>query len=511
MLKGNPVGIYFSQDSIDVVESSGRRCFKYYSLAIAAKQEARISGLVEEDRQRMVGNLNKSLREALIESRNVILTVAAENLVIRFFQMPPIPARELESAINFEARKYVPFSMQELISDYQTVNKKGQLGILFVAVKKSVLDFLLSVLQEAKLNLIAIEAAPFSLLRALKLAGQVDKSNLVIVNFNARENGDITILDSGFPVFSRDIKLIPGLPIGPEKGMDSVSSRLISEIRLSLEYYFRRQPYQKLIDKLVFISEGQLISKLKDSLSKELDLRTTTFSPADLLGKNEDVNLGLVTAFGASLRGNINTAVSLDLMKKVLKADRPKGEVMPRTAKRTLAIPILQSPVLKTLVICSLVISFVYLNGSKRIIMEKQALEKIKSQRKGVGFYTGLNLVDLKSMQDKFKTKTAALEKLVDNRIYLTNKLNVLANILPQGCWLTEISFQRQQDSMQFKLKGRSFLDSETEELAAINRLMANLKNETDFSQGFKDISLQYISRNKLSEWQVTDFEISCN
>ncbi|MFH1201945.1 MAG: pilus assembly protein PilM [Candidatus Omnitrophota bacterium] len=509
MLKGNQVGIYLSQGSIELIEAQAKQLARYYSLALPAKQEQAVD-FSQDDKLKMVVGLNKSIREALIETKDVILSIAAEKLVIRYFQIPVMPKAELDSTVNFEARRYIPFNIEELAFDYQSINLNKNLGILFVAIKRDFLDFIVSVFTEAKLNLLAIEPASFSLLRVLKLSRHIGKNNLVIVDFNPNEGGDITILEAGFPRFNRDIKFLPGLPLEMDEKLDSTSAKLITEIRLSLEFYFRRQPYQKFIEKLILVTQEDS-SELKDSLSRELGFPIVIVRPAELLiNIKEPMGLGLVKAYGASLRNKISLPFSIDLLKNIaVKTYKPKA-IFPKVAIKIDLLSLLKPELIRTLIICCLGVVLVYLFGLQKIILEKKNLESLRQKDKRAGYFSGLSSKDLKIMQENYEKKLSALETLAGRRIYLTKKLNTLASVLPDGCWLKDISFQKSPNSIGLVVRGSVYHEDETKEFGTVNQLLSRLKNDASFLEGFTEISLSRVNKNKAAKWIVTDFEISC-
>ena len=83
---------------------------------------------------------------------------------------------ELETGVQFEAKKYIPFKSEELISDYQhRVNKKTvKMDIFYVAAIKGVLERIIDALERCGLQVIGVEPAIFSLFRLLVMTKQFD-------------------------------------------------------------------------------------------------------------------------------------------------------------------------------------------------------------------------------------------------------------------------------------------------------------------------------------------------
>jgi len=141
---------------------------------------------------------------------NVVTAIPSEEVMVRYFQMPKIPKQEIETAVNFEAKHYIPFRMEDVVSDFQVLPSKtvhNSIDIVFVAVKKNTIEQYLNLLNTAGLRPIIIEPAPFSLMRVLNAAHQLNtKVNTAIVDIS-HTMLNINILRNGVPYIIRDVSV----------------------------------------------------------------------------------------------------------------------------------------------------------------------------------------------------------------------------------------------------------------------------------------------------------------
>ena len=212
----NSLGIYFGPKTITIVEANGKRLINN----IRISQSAISSGDLEEKvppELKTVTLFKDQLGKAKIEATEATVSLSGKDLIIRTFDLPTLPREELNSAINFEVRKYIPFKVEDLISDFQ-VKKidryKRKSLVLFVGIKKETLDNYISMLSQLDLKIDSIEYSAFSVLRLLKLANVRDKGVVGMLNIDLMEEDEVNfmVLEDGFPLFSRDITLVSAPP-----------------------------------------------------------------------------------------------------------------------------------------------------------------------------------------------------------------------------------------------------------------------------------------------------------
>lgn len=252
------LGIYFGTRLISIVETSGKRILN----SIQINRATFSTGGLEEkipDELKIVTAITDGLEKNKVRAREANLCLSGKDMIIRTFEMPMLASSELPNAVNFEVKKYIPFKVTDLVSDYQTLPDRASRKnlILFVGIKRETLDKYLSILEQIKIKTVFIEYAAFSMIRLLPLVGQANKGIIGLLNACLQEDEEInfTILLNGFPLFSRDINLsveIEDLSKLEKARLSEILEKLKTEIRVSLDYYKRKFPI-KTIEKIFFL------------------------------------------------------------------------------------------------------------------------------------------------------------------------------------------------------------------------------------------------------------------
>ena len=111
--------------------------------------------------------------EAKIKTRRVAFSIPDFSSVFTSFELPPMTREELPEAVRYEAHRYVPLPLAEVTLDWQVIEggvsnqKKEKLKILLVAVPNEVINQYRKIAEMTKLELLALEAEAFGLVRSL--------------------------------------------------------------------------------------------------------------------------------------------------------------------------------------------------------------------------------------------------------------------------------------------------------------------------------------------------------
>lgn len=149
------------------------------------------------------------VKEGRFKSKQVVSSVSGRSVIVRYINTPVMKAEELKSSMKFEADKYIPFEMDEVILDAEPLERdeeSGDMRVVLVAVKKDIVNEHVRLLQEAGLYPYIIDVDCFALGNAFEMAsvtanggvpprdredvGQVDESAE-----RAEEPGDLDEMD----------------------------------------------------------------------------------------------------------------------------------------------------------------------------------------------------------------------------------------------------------------------------------------------------------------------------
>ncbi len=507
------LGIYFGPKSISVVETKNKKVINHSEISNAAYAISGLETKVPEE-IKIVALLKETLRKNKIESKDATVMLSGKDLIIRTFGIPILPANELSGAINFEAKKYIPFKIEDLIFDFQThldrVNKSY--SVLFVGIKKEILEKYFSILNQLNIKIASIEYSPFSIIRLMELTGNKNKGVIGVINIDSKEGdgADFTVLENGFPLFSCDIKFTSSLQdisSATTLGQDVASiDKLKSEIRISLDYYNHKFPIKK-IKQMFLIGSFEYLPNIEVFL-QELNLQFRFIDPSKvILGKQPPFSLSFLKAYCGSMLAAIKSTVSINILSAWDKSKRLKAAVEhPSSVLLLLLTGVKLNPVV---VICALLIgSSGYVYGLVQKTPLQKELNRIVATHPGSKSMTSQSYDELGNTVSQYKSNIGVLDALLKQQLYLTPQLSVIPVILPKGLWLEIIIFSTTEKGGELNLTGRAYFDDRGKESVAVNNFLIALKKQECFRY-MKNMEIVSMDTAKFQEKTVTNFKIS--
>jgi len=130
------------------------------------------------------------LMEAKIKTRQAVFSIPDFSTFFTSFELPSMSQDELSSAVEYAARSHVPMPLSEVTLDWQITgqrtgaDQKTKTRVLLVAVPKEVINQYKHIAQLAGLELFALEAEVFGLIRAL--VAKESRETLAIIDIGAQ-------------------------------------------------------------------------------------------------------------------------------------------------------------------------------------------------------------------------------------------------------------------------------------------------------------------------------------
>lgn len=303
------------------------------------KAEVEDKEKLEQKKEKIVNAVNKAMKEADINERDVISSVAGQSVIVRYIEMPHMNKEELAGAIKFEAEQYIPFELENVELDYQVLEEKmahspDKMRILLVAAKKDLVIDHLSLLEKASLKPIAIDVDAFAMINAFEMIKSPAKEECVALINIGHSLTNINILRGGVPYFTRDIFLAGkdisdalakkfGLEFSQAeklkrdrgnvtasdtfaKALSLGMEELVGEIRLSFDYY-ENQASEKNISQVFLTGGTSLLPQIDKFLSDALGMKVESWNPfkdlqvSEKVKEWENVSPTLAVALGLAL------------------------------------------------------------------------------------------------------------------------------------------------------------------------------------------------------------------
>ncbi|GHT00337.1 hypothetical protein FACS1894139_02600 [Planctomycetales bacterium] len=136
----------------------------------------------------------------------VVLSVSGMSVLFRLFAIPAVSEGKLREVISYEAKQLIPYPLEEVVFDFQTLGvnaDSGEMQIALLCCRRDIIDDLLAITDELKIEVADIQVAP-----------------LALVNFCAFdffEEGRMLLLDAGarstdFIIFDENIFWLRSIP-----------------------------------------------------------------------------------------------------------------------------------------------------------------------------------------------------------------------------------------------------------------------------------------------------------
>lgn len=197
-----------------------------------------LTSSTQEAKDKVVSALEKIQKESRTTTTNAVAALPSYTVFTSIIHLPEMPKKELVSAVNWEAKKFVPMPIEEMILDWKIL-EDGELGsefaanagqepgqggqpqmdeqkaakikgksqkflkILLTAAPKDLVSKYLEIFKAAKLNLVSLETESFALERAL--IGN-DHSPIMLIDVGAGATTISVVVDS-VPLINRSIDI----------------------------------------------------------------------------------------------------------------------------------------------------------------------------------------------------------------------------------------------------------------------------------------------------------------
>ncbi len=165
------------------------------------------------------------MKESRFKSKRVVTAVSGQSVVVRYVPMMKMGEADLDQAIRFEADKYLPFDLDEVQLDCQSLRRAPQgtqaegagegeqMTVLLAACKTQAIERNLQICHANGLTPAAIDVDLFALANAWELCGlpdtgdaAIDTSAIALVDVGA-ERTSINVISGGETCFSREINI----------------------------------------------------------------------------------------------------------------------------------------------------------------------------------------------------------------------------------------------------------------------------------------------------------------
>lgn len=382
------------------------------------------------------------------KTKNLGISLSEAFSVFRFFSMPKVERVYWKKAIPIEARKYIPYPLEQCYFDWRAVEivveGKTLLGVLFGAMRRDVCEALQALMDSVGVKILFVDSLPFAISRSLqnlntaaKLPADVTAQTLLMVYLDL-EQVQLMLLHKGIPVLLRSIYLSEA----QARGGFTMERRKL-DLQATIDFVHRQLGIKQLDRVILMGAQGLDEASLKNwasGLSEELGLKVDQIHPltttliVTLDNKTKPLELSgwaEVACFGLGLRGVTTTLDAQEI---------------------NLAAPTLEAPpkktALKKIWTTAVVVSCVSLGLALwRFNEARQAQAQVERIRMKVEQdYPQVQGRDAATLKTLVETKTISSRILGlfarrQSRVFVTSLLASLANCIPPEAWLESFDY----------------------------------------------------------------------
>lgn len=292
------------------------------------------------DVERIIATLKAICKQAHTTTIRAVAALPTFAVFSSVITLPAMSEKELGQAIRWEARKFVPLPLEEMILDWKLLQGSAvsegskNIRVLLTAAPQNLVKKYLEVFKGAGLELLSLETEAFALERSLVGGGP---GVAMVVDLGAVTT-DICIIEHGIPIlnrsidvggltitkaianslsidvkraeqFKRDIGLSTGAPSagGIPKTIENTISPVINEIKYNFSLY--QSQSSESIEKIVLTGGSSFLPNLSEYLEGLFQLKVyigdpwaRVSVPVELKPVLEEVGPQFASAIGLAMR-----------------------------------------------------------------------------------------------------------------------------------------------------------------------------------------------------------------
>ncbi|MFT7617991.1 MAG: type IV pilus assembly protein PilM [Planctomycetota bacterium] len=292
--------------------------------------------LSSDSREEQISAISTLIKQGGFNPKRIVSSVSGKMVIIRYLSMVPMSEEELRNAIIFEAEKYIPFGLDEGTLDCQKLEGSSQSSgnddVILVAVKKSVIEDHVEILQKAGCTPEIIDVDAIALGNAYELMRSCGEESdeeasddvMAFVDIGATKTC-LNIVQNGSSMFTREIYFGGKdftTAIASSMGIEEADAEAIkrsgqdendgirdvvfptiddlgNEIQLSFDFF--ENQHGRSPDKIQLSGGGSRLSCLRDSFERMFERPTVVFNPFEGLPISDDIDQDLLSRGGPSM------------------------------------------------------------------------------------------------------------------------------------------------------------------------------------------------------------------
>ncbi|MCX5682786.1 MAG: type IV pilus assembly protein PilM, partial [Planctomycetota bacterium] len=174
-------------------------------------EHAKILSQPDADEQALIRSaLGKFMSRNSLKGSTIIISVPGQASFTRFIKLPPVETRKIPEIVRYEARQQIPFNLEDVVWDYQTIAKPASAGpreveVGIFAMKKDIVNDYVSDFLAMRVEPDVVQMAPVALYNFLRYEKKEGAGATLLMDVGA-ENTNLVIAD-GERVWIRNVPI----------------------------------------------------------------------------------------------------------------------------------------------------------------------------------------------------------------------------------------------------------------------------------------------------------------
>jgi type IV pilus assembly protein PilM len=239
---------------------------KLRALGFDVIEHAKILSQPDADEQALIRSaLGKFMSRNSLKGSTIIISVPGQASFTRFIKLPPVETRKIPEIVRYEARQQIPFNLEDVVWDYQTIAKPAAAGpreveVGIFAMKKDIVNDYVSDFLAMRIEPDIVQMAPVALYNFLRYDKKEGAGATLLMDVGA-ENTNLVIAD-GERVWIRNV------PIGG----NNFTNALARELKLpfskaeSLKRHAAESKHSRQVFQAMHPVYGDLLTEVQRSI-----------------------------------------------------------------------------------------------------------------------------------------------------------------------------------------------------------------------------------------------------
>jgi type IV pilus assembly protein PilM len=222
----------------------------------------------DDQKNNLVKAVKSLVKDLNIHTKKAIVSIPESFVSSRLIQVPYVDENQLDEAIHWQAKQYIPVPLDEVNMSYRRIGESytsdgvKQWNIFLVAVSKLLIEYYIGILKRAELEPLAIETQSAAIARSVSRDN--DKTSSLIIDFG-HDSVTLAIVKNLELIYSQSI------PTGSNALTKAIAQDFSLELSQAEEYKKSYGLDETQLDGRIFRSLKPVIDAVTSEVTRAID------------------------------------------------------------------------------------------------------------------------------------------------------------------------------------------------------------------------------------------------